>query len=440
MPQQQCSPPILINNVRVFDGLNEELSPPTSVLIKDRLIDAIGRTQSPEGTLVIEGGRRVLMPGLTDAHTHLFAAGASQASLTASATGTCHYTALLQAESMLMRGFTTVRDMAGDVTPLRQVLDTGAFPGPRIYPSQAAISQTSGHGDFSAVYENATTFSCGAHPRAEEIGFMRVADGRDQVLAAVREQLKRGATQIKVMAGGGVASPYDPLDVVQYTLDELKAAVEAADDWGTYVAAHVYNEEGITRALDAGIKSIEHGHLVADEKTLKRMAKEGVWLSTQPFLEKDHEYTNPVNAEKNKEVCEGVAQSFEWARSAGTKIAFGTDLLLEPDKAGLQSEMFTRLESNFGFPATEALRIATSENAELFRLSGERDPYKAAPLGRITPGAWADVLLVEKDPTASLDLFKEPEKNLAVIIKDGRIYKNLLAGTPSTRPLPRSGP
>ncbi|MFF9221760.1 metal-dependent hydrolase family protein [Streptomyces viridosporus] len=443
MPQQQCSPPILINNVRVFDGLNEELSAPTSVLIRNRLIRKVGEVgtrESLDGALVIEGGNRVLMPGLTDAHTHLFAAGASQASLTASATGTCHYTALLQAENMLMRGFTTVRDMAGDVTPLRQVLDTGAFPGPRIYPSQAAISQTAGHGDHSAVYESASTFSCGVHPRAEEIGFMRVADGRDQVLAAVREQLKRGATQIKVMAGGGVASPYDPLDVVQYTLDELKAAVEAAADWGTYVAAHVYNDEGIHRAIDAGIKSIEHGHLVESEETLQRMADEGVWLSTQPFVEEDHEYTNPVNAEKNKEVCEGVKRSFEWARSAGTRIAFGTDLLLEPDKAALQSTMFTRLEKDFGFLAPHALRLATSENAELFRLSGERDPYKAAPLGRIVPGAWADVLLVEKDPTVSLDLFSEPEKYLAVIIKDGRVYKNILAETPSTRPLPRPVP
>ncbi|MEU3094416.1 amidohydrolase family protein [Streptomyces sp. NPDC006967] len=421
------SPPVLIKDVRVFDGLNDDLSASTSVLIKDRLIDAIGGTQTPEDALVVEGGGRVLVPGLTDAHTHLFAIGASQAALTASATGTCHYTALLQAESMLLRGFTTVRDMAGDVTPLRHVLDTGAFPGPRIYPSQAAISQTSGHGDFSAVYENATAFSCGAHPRAEEIGFMRVADGRDQVLAAVREQLKRGATQIKVMAGGGVASPYDPLDVIQYTLDELRAAVEAAADWGTYVAAHVYNDAGIHRAIDAGITSIEHGHLVEGEETLRRMAAEGVWLSTQPFLAEDHEYADPVNAEKNRQVCDGVAQSFEWARSAGTRIAFGTDLMLEPGKAARQSTMFTRLEHDFGFSAPHALRLATSENAELFRLSGERDPYRAAPLGRIVPGAWADVLLVEGEPTRSTALFGEPAKNLAVIIKDGRVYKNLLA-------------
>lgn len=424
--QQQTSPPILINNVRVFGADGCGLTPPTSVLIQDRRIAAIGEEKPPEGAVSIQGGERVLMPGLSDAHVHLFAAGTTQAGLTMGATGMGYYNALAEAERMLMRGFTTVRDMAGDVAALRQVLDSGAFPGPRIYPSQAAISQTSGHGDHSAVYEDATAFSCGLHTRAEQIGFMRVADGRDQVLAAVREQLKKGASQIKIMAGGGVASAYDPLDVVQYTPDELSAAVEAASDWGTYVSAHVYNDEGIRRAIAAGIRSIEHGHLAAGPETFKLMASKGVWMSTQPFLESDHEYANPDNTEKNKEVCAGVLNSFTWAREAGTKIAFGTDLLLEPEKAGLQNEMLIRLSTCFEFSPTEALRIATSGNAELFRLSGERDPYKEARLGEITVGAWADVLLVEGDPTEDLTVLGDPDKNLAVIIKDGRIYKNLL--------------
>ncbi|MEU3496917.1 amidohydrolase family protein [Kitasatospora cineracea] len=428
MIQNRTSPPILVRNVRVFDAdpAGPGLTGPTSVFIKDRTIARIGAPEEREGAVVIEGGGRVLMPGLTDAHVHLFATGLSLAGLTTGATGTGYYTALASAEKMLMRGFTTVRDMAGDVASLRQVLDAGTFPGPRIYSSQAAISQTSGHGDFSQVYEDASTFTCGAHARAEQIGFLRVADGRDQVLAAVREQLKKGASQIKVMAGGGVSSAYDPLDVLQYTLDELKAAVEAATDWGTYVAAHVYNDEGIRRAIAAGIKSIEHGHLVAGPETVKLMADEGVWLSTQPFIESDHEYPNPENAEKNKQVCEGVANSFTWAREQGANIAFGTDLLLEPEKAGLQNEMLTRLTTHFDFSPVEALRIATSANAELFRLSGERDPYKGTRLGEITEGAWADVLLVEGDPTQDLTVLGDPDKNLAVIIKDGRIYKNTL--------------
>ncbi|MFD8599153.1 amidohydrolase family protein [Kitasatospora sp. NPDC059646] len=429
MPVQQPPVPILISNVRVFDAMSSgpKPTPPTSVLIQEKKITAIGTPSPPEGAVVIEGGGRVLIPGLTDAHVHLFAIGTSLAGLTTGATGTGYYTALASAEQMLMRGFTTVRDMAGDVTSLRHVLDAGTFPGPRIYPSQAAISQTSGHGDFSPVYEDADTFACGAHARAQQIGFLRVADGRDQVLAAVREQLKKGASQIKVMAGGGVSSAYDPLDVLQYTPDELEAAVEAATDWGTYVAAHVYNDEGVRRAIAAGIRSIEHGHLVAGAETVRLMADNGVWLSTQPFLESDHEYPDPANAEKNRRVCEGVANTFRWAREEGANVAFGTDLLLEPEKAGLQNEMLTRLSTHFGFEPVEALRIATSGNAELFRLSGERDPYRAAPLGRITEGAWADVLLVEGDPTQDLTVLGAPDKNLAVIIKDGRIHKNLLA-------------
>lgn len=267
------SVPILIRDVRVFDGLDSELSEPRSVLVEDRRIAAIGGATPPPDALVVEGGGRVLMPGLTDAHVHLFAAGNTEVGLAVGSTGSGYYQALAEAGRMLMRGFTCVRDMGGDVTALRQVLDAGAFPGPRIYPSQAALSQTSGHGDFSCAYDDATTFD-GAPSRAEGIGFMRVADGRDQVLAAVREQLKRGATQIKVMAGGGVTSAHDPLDVVQYTVDELRAAVEAAADWGTYVSAHVFSDEGIRRAVAAGIKSVEHGHL-ASEETIRLLTDEG---------------------------------------------------------------------------------------------------------------------------------------------------------------------
>ncbi|MFD6424698.1 amidohydrolase family protein [Streptomyces sp. NPDC060198] len=419
------SAPILIRDVRVFDGLHSEVSEPRSVLVEDRRIAAIGGDATSTGSLVIEGGGRVLMPGLTDAHVHLFAAGNTEVGLAMGSTGSGYYQALAEAGRMLMRGFTAVRDMGGDVTALRQVLDAGTYPGPRIYPSQAALSQTSGHGDFSCAYDDATTFG-GAPSRAEGIGFMRVADGRDQVLAAAREQLKRGATQIKVMAGGGVTSAHDPLDVVQYTVDELRAAVEAAADWGTYVSAHVFSDEGIRRAVAAGIKSIEHGHL-ASEETIRLLKDEGVWLSTQPFLEGDHSFSSPESTAKNKEVCDGVARTYAWARAAGTRIAFGTDLLLEPSKAARQSEMLTRLAGTFGFSPVEALKMVTSGNAALFRLCGERDPYKAARFGEITVGAWADLLIVEGDPTRDLSLLGAPEDNLAVIVKDGRVHRNRLA-------------
>ncbi|MBH1937692.1 amidohydrolase family protein [Streptomyces sp. AV19] len=423
MSELQPPPPVLITNARVFDGVHDEVSDPRSVYVADGRIAAVGEAPAPEAA-VVDGGGRVLMPGLSDAHVHVFMAGNTEAEIMQGATGVAHYNALAEAERMLMRGFTTVRDMGGPSTALRRTIDAGRFPGPRIYASEGMVSQTSGHGDFSEIYDAAREFG-GPETRIETTGYVRLADGRDRVLAAVREQLKRGANQIKVYAGGGVSSVYDPLDVQQFTPDELRAAVEAASDWGTYVAAHVYNSEGIRRSVEAGIVSIEHGHL-ASEETVAMLARKSVWLSTQPWLESDHHYPDPERTEKNRQVCEGVKRTYEWARRYGVKLAFGTDLTLSPSETHRQTEMFVRLSSHFGFSPVEALRMATSGNAELFRLSGERDPYKGARLGVIEPGAWADLLLVNGDPTQDLGLLADPGKNLALIMKGGRVHKNQL--------------
>lgn len=252
---------------------------------------------------------------------------------------------------------------------------------------------------------------------------MRVADGADRVTAAVREQLKSGAAQIKLMVGGGAASLYDPLYTVQFTPAELRAAVEAARDYGTYVATHVYNVTGIRRAVEAGVRSIEHGHL-ADEDTVALLAEREVWLSTQPFAEHDHSFLNPDSAAKNREICAGTDQLYRWATKHGVKVAWGTDLLFEPERDDVQSQMLVRLGEYM--TTFEALTMVTSGNAELFRLSGQRDPYRAARLGEITPGAWADVLLVDGDPTTDLALLGDPAAHLAVIVKDGLVVKNQL--------------
>lgn len=417
---------LVVTNVRIFDGVNDGLDE-GHVLVRGSKIAEVGTgSEVPHhsgNATVVDGGGRVLMPGLSDAHTHVIAAGCTRPELLTGSTGLPYLNGLAEAGHMLMRGFTTIRDMAGDTAALKQVIDAGTFPGPRIYPSQAAVSQTSGHGDFSGVHEAPTALG-GTPSRSEEIGMMRVADGRDRVLAAVREQLKKGASQIKLMAGGGVASAYDPLDVRQFTPDELRAAVEAAADWDTYVAVHVYTDEAIHRAVEAGVASIEHGHL-ATEDTVRSMADHGVWLSTQPFAESDHDYSSPESAEKNRAVCDGVDNVFAWAGKYGVKVAFGTDLLLNPTENHRQVEMLARLQR--WFTPTESLRIATSGNAELFRLAGRRDPYEEAALGVIRPGAWADMLLVDGDPTRDLSVLANPDRNLAVIVKNGRVYKNLLA-------------
>jgi imidazolonepropionase-like amidohydrolase len=360
------------------------------------------------------------MPGMIDAHVHLVGmantlldiAMASQTQLAAAT--------LARAKDTLHRGFTTVRDMAGDTVGIKTVTDAEPALGPRVYPSQAAISQTGGHGDFGFVYDEPTAL--GGNPsRVEQIGFMRVADGADRVLAAVREQLKRGASQIKLMVGGGAASFYDPLYTLQFTPAEIRAAVDAAADYGTYVATHVYTVDGIHRAVEAGVKSIEHGHL-ADEATIAMLAERGVWLSTQPFAEHDHSFANPESAAKNREICGGTEQIYGWAKKHGVNTAWGTDLLFEPANTDRQSAMLARLSEYM--TTVEALTMVTSGNARLLRLAGERDPYRQARLGEVAVGAWADLLLVNGDPTADLGLLGDPEANLDVIVKDGVVVKN----------------
>ncbi|MFG2909105.1 amidohydrolase family protein [Kitasatospora sp. NPDC048286] len=416
---------LLVTNVRVFDGIGPEAVPGHVRIERDRIAEVLPGAQPPRsahGATVLDGGGRTLIPGLTDAHVHLFAIGGTMADLQLGSTGAVYYQALTSAREMLMRGFTTVRDMAGDTEPLRRVLDRGLFPGPRIYPSQAAVSQTSGHGDFGTAYDTPTALG-GPQARTEQLGFTRVADGPERVLAAVREQLRKGAAQIKLMAGGGVVSEFDPLDVLQFTTAELEAAAAAAADWGTYVAAHVYTSEGVRRAVDAGVRCIEHGHLV-DEDTVRYLAQKNVWLSTQPFEVDDHHYASPDSDRKNREVCEGVARTFGWALRHGVRLAFGTDLVFDPGKAHRQNEMLVRLGEHLS--PVEALKLATSGNAELFRLSGRRDPYRAAPLGVIAPGAWADLLVVDGDPTTDLSVLADPVRNLRLIVRGGVVHRNEL--------------
>ncbi|MGE2735807.1 amidohydrolase family protein [Mycolicibacterium vaccae] len=414
---------LLIKNVRIFDGLRPRLVD-GHVLIEGATVAAVETSpiaETPE-TTVIDGGSRTLMPGMSDAHVHLVGMANTLLDLAMGTQTLLAARTLARAKDTLLRGFTTVRDMAGDTSGIKKVIDEQPDLGPRIYPSQAAVSQTGGHGDFGFVYETPTALG-GAESRAEQIGFMRVADGADRVTAAVREQLKCGASQIKLMVGGGAASLYDPLYTVQFTPAELEAAVQAARDYGTYVATHVYNVAGIRRAVEAGVQSIEHGHL-ADEPTVALLAERGVWLSTQPFAEHDHSFLNPDSAEKNREICAGTDQLYRWATKHGVKVAWGTDLLFEPEHDDVQSTMLVRLGEYM--TTFDALTMVTSGNAELFRLSGQRDPYRAARLGEITVGAWADVLLVDGDPTTDLALLGNPAANLAVIVKDGRVVKNQL--------------
>lgn len=416
---------VLIRNVRIFDGINDHLQA-GHLLIHGQTISQVSRDAiaAPPGCIVIDGGNRVLMPGLTDAHWHMTMVANTMADLEAADTGLMYANTVAEARRTVLRGFTTVRDMAGPTFGIKQAIDQGVIVGPRVYPSGELISATGGHGDFSPIYGSAQILG-GSASHLEDIGEFAVVNGVPQVLAATREQLKRGASQIKIAVGGGVISSFDPIDSIQFTLDEIRAAVEAASDWDTYVAAHVYTSAGIRRALKGGVRSIEHGHL-ADEATIALIGQDKAWLSTQPFEPGDDPLT-PAQLKKTADMVGAWKRILGYAKKHDVRVAFGTDLLFQPEGGAKQNLMLTRLAqvySNFN-----VLRIATSGNCTLFAMSGNRNPYKQARLGVLQPGAWADMLLVEGDPTRDIEVLKDYERNFVVIIKDGVVQKNAFNGT-----------
>jgi imidazolonepropionase-like amidohydrolase len=370
----------------------------------------------------IPGGGRTLIPGLIDNHVHIFMSASSQAEMMdpKATFASLEAKAAEEARLMLLRGFTSARDVGGPVFGIKRAIDQGKNIGPRIYPSGAMISQTSGHGDFRMPEDRSRRFG-GQMTAGELMGIGFIADGRDEVLTAVRENLRAGASQIKVMAGGGAASAYDPLDVSQYTLDELKAAVEAADDWNTYVTVHAYTPKAVRRAVEAGVKCIEHGQLL-DEATIQLLADKGIWLSLQA-LDEAPATASPSTRAKKHTVVEGTDNAFKWARKYHVKLAWGTDLMFLPAQMKNQNSDILKLKQ--WMTSAEALKLVTHDNAELLALSGPRNPYPGK-LGVIEQGALADMLLVDGDPIADLALIADPGKNFVVIMKDGKIYKNSL--------------
>jgi len=388
----------------------------------DNRIEKISAATITADAQVINGGGRVLMPGLIDAHWHAMLVRPTPASALANDVGYTNLLAAAEATSTLMRGFTTVRDMGGPAFALKRAIDEGLVAGPRIYPSGAIITITSGHGDFRQLSDLPRTIG-GMLSRMEKIGGSMVADSPDEVRVRAREQLMQGATQVKLTAGGGVASPFSPLDVSTFTEPELRAAVEAADNWGTYVATHAYTPASIQRSIAAGVRCIEHGHLM-DDATARLMAEKGIWLSTQPFLDvATASGLGPAEQDKMRQVVSGTDRVYALAKKYGIKTAFGTDVLFAPALAERQGAMLVSLTR--WYKPAEALIMATSTNAELLGLSGLRNPYPGR-LGVVEDGALADLLLVDGNPIENIRLIEDPAKNFLVIMKGGKIYKNLL--------------
>jgi imidazolonepropionase-like amidohydrolase len=417
---QSAPPPeYLFRDVRIFDGKGTAVSGPTSVLVRGNRIAAIGTGAESAAATVIDGRGRTLMPGLIDAHAHVMLAEFPQLALLTADIGFVNHVAGRAARQMLLRGFTAIRDVGGPAFGLKRAIDTGVLEGPRIWAAGAMISQTAGHADFRLPNELPADGS--RPPYAEQLGFAAIADSPDMVRQRTRENLRAGAPFIKLHAGGGVSSIFDPIDVTQFTLDELRAAVEAARDWGTYVTVHAYTPAAITRAVEAGVQVIDHGQL-ADEASAKLMADRGVWWSLQPFL--DDEDSNPQQGEsrvKQQMVQAGTDTAYKLAKRFNVKTAWGTDTLYTPGGTGRMNAKLTKLTR--WYAPGEILRMATGQNGELLALSGLRSPY-AGRVGVIELEALADLLLVEGDPVANLGLIEDPERNFVVIMKDGRVVKN----------------
>jgi imidazolonepropionase-like amidohydrolase len=422
--QAASPPPIVLTNLRLFDGKSASLRQGLSVLVRGERIEGVAATETgaPEGARKIDCGNRIVMPGLIDAHWHSVFAALPLSSIFAADVGYIFLSASAEAERTLMRGFTTVRDLGGPSFPLKQAIDEGTVAGPRIYPSGAVITTTGGHGDLRPL-QDVPRSPGGPLSAIEQSGGAMIADSADEVRLRVREQFFQGASQIKLVGGGGVSSPRTALDMTTFSEAEVRAGVESAADWNTYVTVHAYAPFTIQRATAAGARCIEHAHLM-DEPTARLMAEKDIWLSIQPFV--SDEDTVPLTGQSRVnmlQVLAGTNTAYLLARTYKLKTAFGSDLLFSARLTARQGIMLTHLARWYSNP--EILTMATAANAELLALSGPRNPY-GGKLGVIEVGALADLLVVDGDPLTDITLVANPDRNFLLIMKDGKIYKNTL--------------
>jgi imidazolonepropionase-like amidohydrolase len=410
----------VIINVHLLDPLAGERQPAASVRVEgERIVEVAedgARLRVGDDVRVIDGGGRTLMPGLIDAHVHATITTMDLAALNRRPNTRIGIEAKGILERMLRRGFTTVRDAGGLDIGIAQALDAGLISGPRVFRSGRVLSQTGGHADSEPIDQFPQICACGIRSSL----LSHVADGVDAVRRAAREELKAGAHQIKVMAGGGVASASDPIDMVQYTEEEIRAAVEEAAARRTYAFAHAYIPESIIRAVRAGVRSIEHGNLI-DDAAARFMAERGCFMvptlvTYDQIAAFGRTYNFPERSmRKLDDVLGDGLQSIEIAVRAGVALGFGTDLLGETHDA--QSKEFV-LRVQAQAPA-DVIRSATVVNAELLRCAGE--------LGVVAPGAYADMLLVDGDPLADISLLGGQGDHLDLIVRAGEIIVDRLS-------------
>ena len=434
---QEAPTRVLFNNVNVFDGVTDGLQNGMSVLVEGNLIAQISASSiSADGATVIEGGGRTLMPGMHDQHMHMslyVPLAVLRDDMTPMHVGAV---SILRCERVLMNGFTTIRDAGGASKYLTRVIESGQAVGPRIYHSEALISQTSGHADIRSLTDPHSTLG-GHGSKSWADGTVTVlADGEAQVKMAVREQLRKGATQIKIMASGGMSSDFDPIHSVQYTPSEIRAAVEAAKQWDTYVFAHVFNEAAIAQCIENGVKVLEHIPFLT-EKAAKLMVEKDIMFAVgvAPVFSVSEEAAkkqySPAAFAKWKlvrDAAEAALKTIKKTPGMVENMTIGTDVIpqwqiaVETD-AKMNGEVNTMADY---FEPVEILRMLTTNAARMNRMTGKLNPYTEGRLGEISVGAYADILLVDGNPLEEIKLLANPDKNLKLIMKDGKIYKNTL--------------
>ncbi len=418
---------VLFENVDVFDSRNAALIEGAHVLVEGNLVSEVSKEPiEPNGALVLDGEGRTLIPGLIDGHNHI-----TLVENPFSLAYNLHwgYTGALvtrEAERMLMRGFTTLRDAGGPCYGIAKAIDEGLVPGPRIFCSGHFIGQTSGHFDFRLYNE--------VHHRQRgdrsmfETQWSFIADGVSEVRAMTREALRLGATQIKLSLGRGNSSPYDPLDTNHYSVEEIRAAVDAAEDWNTYVVVHAYNDDSVMRALEGGVKSIDHGNGIVKDETIIAISEAGAILNPQFLIFTPDESMmaagDPEVIAKGAPLRDNVENFVNLIKKHNLPIAFGVDLFGHPSLLAMQNLEFERRGRYW--TGAEVLQQATYNTAQLVKLSGPRNPYQDGALGVVEPGAYADLILVEGNPLEDINLMVDHEKNFSVIMKGGEIYKNTL--------------
>ena len=417
---------LLITNATVWNGTSDTATPDLNVLVENNLVTQISAepiaVNRSATTKVIDAGGRVLMPGLIEMHTHLMFQFGVPVSRTFdhAAMGAAAYEGM---QTYMRMGYTTLRDVGGNSLSISRALAEGRIKGPRVYSSGGPVNGISGHSDLGLLtvdpYESVF----------QKRGDTNVATGADEVTAAVRTILRQGGTHIKIMPGGGVASNFDPLEATTMTEEELRAAVDAAADFGTYVCAHAYTDESINRFFDAGGRCIEHGFLMS-EKTVKRMKKIGAVLSLQAYAGyeafKEPEKIVGFSAEnvrKARQVNEGTDRVLRWVAEHDVDTFAGADLWIYNMIPLTAQDMVVRKR---WFSDLEILKQNTSNAAKWLTKSGPKNPYKEGPLGVIEVGAYADMILVEGNPLEDVSVLADYDNTIKVVIKDGEIYQNTL--------------